>query len=183
VLPELVRRGVRPDAVTDQTSAHDPVHGYLPVGWTVEQWLAEQKANPERVRDAAKRSMRVHVEAMLAFKAMGVPVFDYGNNIRQMAFDEGCPNAFDFPGFVPAYVRPLFCRGVGPFRWVALSGDPEDIYRTDAKVKELIPERSAPAPLARHGPRAHRLPGPARAHLLGSPTAHREAETAKAHRG
>ncbi|GHE32519.1 urocanate hydratase [Vulcaniibacterium thermophilum] len=140
VLPELVRRGVRPDAVTDQTSAHDPVHGYLPVGWTVEQWLAEQKANPERVRDAAKRSMRVHVEAMLAFKAMGVPVFDYGNNIRQMAFDEGCRNAFDFPGFVPAYVRPLFCRGIGPFRWVALSGDPEDIYRTDAKVKELIPD-------------------------------------------
>jgi urocanate hydratase len=140
VLPELVRRGVRPDAVTDQTSAHDPVHGYLPVGWTVEQWLAEQKANPERVRDAAKRSMRVHVEAMLAFKAMGVPVFDYGNNIRQMAFDEGCRNAFDFPGFVPAYVRPLFCRGVGPFRWVALSGDPEDIYRSDAKVKELIPD-------------------------------------------
>ncbi|HZH44702.1 MAG TPA: urocanate hydratase [Lysobacter sp.] len=140
ILPELVRRGVRPDAVTDQTSAHDPVHGYLPIGWTVEQWQAEQKANPERVRDAAKKSMRVHVEAMLAFKAMGVPVVDYGNNIRQMAYDEGCTNAFDFPGFVPAYVRPLFCRGVGPFRWVALSGDPEDIYKTDAKVKELIPD-------------------------------------------
>ncbi|RPE77239.1 urocanate hydratase [Vulcaniibacterium tengchongense] len=140
ILPELVRRGVRPDAVTDQTSAHDPVHGYLPAGWTVEQWLAEQKANPERVRDAAKKSMRVHVEAMLAFKAMGVPVFDYGNNIRQMAYDEGCTDAFDFPGFVPAYVRPLFCRGVGPFRWVALSGDPEDIYKTDAKVKALIPD-------------------------------------------
>ncbi|WP_447585335.1 urocanate hydratase [Pseudoxanthomonas mexicana] len=140
VLPELVKRGVRPDAVTDQTSAHDPVHGYLPIGWMVEQWLAEQKAEPERVRDAAKQSMRVHVEAMLAFQQMGVPTFDYGNNIRQMAFDQGLKNAFDFPGFVPAYVRPLFCRGVGPFRWVALSGDPEDIYRTDAKVKELIPD-------------------------------------------
>ncbi len=140
ILPELVRRGVKPDAVTDQTSAHDPVHGYLPIGWSVEQWLAEQKANPEKVRDAAKKSMRVHVEAMLAFHAQGIPTVDYGNNIRQMAKDEGCANAFDFPGFVPAYVRPLFCRGVGPFRWVALSGDPEDIYRTDAKVKELIPD-------------------------------------------
>ena len=140
ILPELVKRGVRPDAVTDQTSAHDPVHGYLPIGWTVEQWLAEQKVEPERVRDAAKQSMRVHVEAMLAFQQRGVPTFDYGNNIRQMAFDQGLKNAFDFPGFVPAYVRPLFCRGVGPFRWVALSGDPEDIYRTDAKVKELIPD-------------------------------------------
>lgn len=138
VLPELVRRGVRPDAVTDQTSAHDPVHGYLPIGWTVEQWLAAQKTDPEGVRDAAKRSMRVHVEAMLAFQQQGIPTFDYGNNIRQMAQDEGCANAFDFPGFVPAYVRPLFCRGVGPFRWVALSGDPEDIYKTDAKVKEII---------------------------------------------
>ena len=140
ILPELVRRGVRPDCVTDQTSAHDPVHGYLPIGWSVEQWLAEQAANPEKVRDAAKQSMRVHVEAMLAFHAAGIPTVDYGNNIRQMAFDEGCKNAFDFPGFVPAYVRPLFCRGVGPFRWVALSGDPEDIYKTDAKVKELIPD-------------------------------------------
>ncbi|MGN6512324.1 MAG: urocanate hydratase [Lysobacteraceae bacterium] len=140
ILPELVRRGVRPDAVTDQTSAHDPVHGYLPIGWTVEQWLAEQQANPQKVRDAAKQSMRVHVEAMLAFHAQGIPTVDYGNNIRQMAFDEGCANAFAFPGFVPAYVRPLFCRGVGPFRWVALSGDPEDIYKTDAKVKELIPD-------------------------------------------
>ncbi|KRB06641.1 urocanate hydratase [Lysobacter sp. Root690] len=138
VLPELVRRGVRPDAVTDQTSAHDPVHGYLPIGWTVERWLAEQKSDPQGVSDAAKKSMRVHVEAMLAFQQQGIPTFDYGNNIRQMAQDEGCENAFDFPGFVPAYVRPLFCRGVGPFRWVALSGDPEDIYKTDAKVKELI---------------------------------------------
>ncbi|MET0891980.1 MAG: urocanate hydratase, partial [Pseudoxanthomonas sp.] len=140
ILPQLVRMGVRPDAVTDQTSAHDPVHGYLPIGWSVEMWLAEQKVEPERVRDAAKQSMRVHVEAMLEFEKQGIPTFDYGNNIRQMAFDEGCRNAFDFPGFVPAYVRPLFCRGVGPFRWVALSGDPEDIYRTDAKVKELIPD-------------------------------------------
>ncbi len=140
ILPQLVQRGVRPDAVTDQTSAHDPVHGYLPIGWTVEQWLAEQKQHPEKVRGAAKKSMRVHVEAMLAFQKQGIPTFDYGNNIRQMAKDEGCANAFDFPGFVPAYVRPLFCRGVGPFRWVALSGDPEDIYPTDAKVKELIPD-------------------------------------------
>ena len=140
ILPELVKRGVRPDCVTDQTSAHDPVHGYLPIGWTVEQWLDEQKADPDKVRDAAKKSMRTHVEAMLAFHAAGIPTVDYGNNIRQMAFDEGLKNAFDFPGFVPAYVRPLFCRGVGPFRWVALSGDPEDIYKTDAKVKELIPD-------------------------------------------
>ncbi len=140
VLPELVRRGVRPDAVTDQTSAHDPLHGYLPVGLTVAEWEEEQQIVPERVRAAAMKSMRTHVEAMLAFQQMGVPVFDYGNNIRQMALDAGCRNAFDFPGFVPAYVRPLFCRGVGPFRWVALSGDPEDIYRTDAKVKELIPD-------------------------------------------
>lgn len=140
ILPQLVQRGVRPHCVTDQTSAHDPVHGYLPIGWTVEQWLAGQKQHPEKVRDAAKTSMRVHVEAMLAFHAAGVPTVDYGNNIRQMAKDEGCANAFDFPGFVPAYVRPLFCRGIGPFRWVALSGDPEDIYRTDAKVKELIPD-------------------------------------------
>jgi urocanate hydratase len=140
ILPELVRRGVRPDAVTDQTSAHDPVHGYLPIGWTVEQWLDAQKSDAQRLRDEAKKSMRVHVDAMLAFKRMGIPTFDYGNNIRQMAHDEGCTDAFDFPGFVPAYVRPLFCRGVGPFRWVALSGDPDDIYRTDAKVKELIPD-------------------------------------------
>ncbi len=140
ILPELVRRGVRPDAVTDQTSAHDPLHGYLPAGWTLEEWFSEQKNNPEKVISAAKHSMRIHVEAMLNFEDMGVPTFDYGNNIRQMAFDVGCEDAFDFPGFVPAYVRPLFCRGIGPFRWVALSGDPEDIYKTDAKVKELIPD-------------------------------------------
>ncbi len=140
ILPELVRRGVRPDAVTDQTSAHDPLHGYLPAGWTLEEWFDKQKSAPEALVDAAKQSMRVHVEAMLAFEAEGIPTFDYGNNIRQMAFEVGCANAFDFPGFVPAYVRPLFCRGVGPFRWVALSGDPDDIAKTDAKVKELIPD-------------------------------------------
>ncbi len=140
ILPELVRRGVKPDAVTDQTSAHDPVNGYLPAGWTVEQWFQRRKADPDGTARAAKASMRDHVEAMLAFHAQGIPTFDYGNNIRQMAKDEGLANAFAFPGFVPAYVRPLFCRGVGPFRWVALSGDPEDIAKTDAKVKELIPD-------------------------------------------
>ena len=140
VLPELVRRGVRPDAVTDQTSAHDPLNGYLPIGWTLEQWAERRAADPEGVRDAARKSMRVHVEAMLAFKDAGVPTFDYGNNIRQMALDEGCARAFDFPGFVPAYMRHLFCRGKGPFRWVALSGDPEDILKTDRKVRELLPD-------------------------------------------
>ncbi len=140
ILPAMVKRGVKPDAVTDQTSAHDPVNGYLPMGWTVEQWFERRTSDPNGTRDAAKKSMRVHVEAMLAFQKMGVPTFDYGNNIRQMAKDEGCANAFDFPGFVPAYVRPLFCRGIGPFRWVALSGDPDDIRKTDAKVKELIPD-------------------------------------------
>jgi urocanate hydratase len=140
VLPEMVRRGIRPDAVTDQTSAHDPVNGYLPLGWTVEKWVAMRERAPEAVEAAARRSMAIHVEAMLAFRDMGVPVFDYGNNIRQVAKDAGITHAFDFPGFVPAYVRPLFCRGIGPFRWVALSGDPEDIARTDAKVKELIPD-------------------------------------------
>jgi len=140
VLPELVRRGVRPDAVTDQTSAHDPVNGYLPQGWTVEQWFERRKSDPAGTAKAAKQSMKKHVEAMLAFHAQGIPTFDYGNNIRQMAKDEGLENAFAFPGFVPAFVRPLFCRGVGPFRWVALSGDPEDIYKTDQKVKELIPD-------------------------------------------
>ncbi|KJV30912.1 urocanate hydratase [Luteibacter yeojuensis] len=140
VLPELVRRGVRPDAVTDQTSAHDPVNGYLPSGWSVEEWFERRKSDPAGTAKAAKASMRRHVEAMLAFHAQGVPTFDYGNNIRQVAKDEGLAEAFAFPGFVPAFVRPLFCRGVGPFRWVALSGDPEDIYKTDAKVKELIPD-------------------------------------------
>lgn len=140
ILPELVRRGVRPDAVTDQTSAHDPVNGYLPIGWTVEEWLERRASDPKGTAAAAKRSMRIHVEAMLAFHDLGVPVFDYGNNIRQMAKDEGLERAFDFPGFVPAYIRPLFCRGKGPFRWVALSGDPADIRKTDEKVRELVPD-------------------------------------------
>ncbi|MCF6342997.1 MAG: urocanate hydratase [Bacteroidales bacterium] len=140
ILPEMLKQGIRPDAVTDQTSAHDPINGYLPIGWTVAQWTNERETNPDKVQKAAEHSMKIHVEAMLAFHQLGIPTFDYGNNIRQVAFDQGCENAFDFPGFVPAYVRPLFCRGIGPFRWVALSGDPEDIYKTDAKVKELIPD-------------------------------------------
>jgi urocanate hydratase len=140
VFPELVRRGVRPDAVTDQTSAHDPVNGYLPRGWTLAEWQARREGDPKAVEQAAKRSMAEHVRAMLDFHRMGVPTLDYGNNIRQMAKEEGVADAFDFPGFVPAYIRPLFCRGVGPFRWAALSGDPEDIFRTDAKVKELLPD-------------------------------------------
>ncbi|GFZ98668.1 MULTISPECIES: urocanate hydratase [Sphingobium] len=140
VLPELFRRGVRPDLLTDQTSAHDPVNGYLPIGWTVAEWIERREREPEAVARAAKASMAVHVRAMLDFQAAGVPTTDYGNNIRQMAKDEGVENAFDFPGFVPAYIRPLFCRGVGPFRWAALSGDPEDIVRTDARVKELLPD-------------------------------------------
>ncbi|HUO92895.1 MAG TPA: urocanate hydratase [Rhizomicrobium sp.] len=139
ILPELVRRGVKPDAVTDQTSAHDPVNGYLPKCWTLAEWQEKRASNPEAVARAAKQSMAEHVRAMLAFHAQGIPTFDYGNNIRQMAKDEGVANAFDFPGFVPAYIRPLFCRGVGPFRWCALSGDPEDIYKTDQKVKEILP--------------------------------------------
>jgi urocanate hydratase len=140
ILPEMVRRGIRPDLVTDQTSAHDPLNGYLPGGWTLDQWRDGRERDPAAVEAAAKASMRIHVEAMLAFQQMGVPTVDYGNNIRQMAFDAGCERAFAFPGFVPAYIRPLFCRGIGPFRWVALSGDPEDIYKTDAKVKELLPD-------------------------------------------
>jgi len=140
VFPELVRRGVRPDAVTDQTSAHDPLHGYLPAGWTLAEWFDRQEKDPDSVAKAAKQSMVVQVQAMLDFHKAGVPTLDYGNNIRQMAKDEGLDHAFDFPGFVPAYIRPLFCRGIGPFRWAALSGDPEDIFRTDAKVKEVIPD-------------------------------------------
>ena len=140
VFPELVRRGVRPDVVTDQTSAHDPVNGYLPKGWSLADWEAKRESDPKSVEKAAKASMATHVRAMLDFQRMGVPTLDYGNNIRQMALEEGVKNAFDFPGFVPAYIRPLFCRGVGPFRWAALSGDAEDIFRTDAKVKELMPD-------------------------------------------
>jgi urocanate hydratase len=140
ILPELVRRGVKPDAVTDQTSAHDPINGYLPAGWTLAQWEARRAGDPKAVERAAKESMAAHVRAMLEFWRRGVPTLDYGNNIRQMAKEMGVDDAFDFPGFVPAYIRPLFCRGVGPFRWAALSGDPEDIFRTDAKVKELMPD-------------------------------------------
>lgn len=145
IFPELAERAgtdprYRPDVVTDQTSAHDPLNGYLPAGWTLDQHEKMRVSDPAAVEQAARHSMRVQVEAMLSFQAMGIPTVDYGNNIRQMARDEGLENAFSFPGFVPAYIRPLFCRGVGPFRWVALSGDPEDIYRTDAKVKELIPD-------------------------------------------
>jgi urocanate hydratase len=139
VLPELVRRGVKPDCVTDQTSAHDPVNGYLPIGWTLQKWEDQRQEDPKGVAKAAKESMAVHVRAMLDFHKQGIPTVDYGNNIRQMAFEEGVKGAFAFPGFVPAYIRPLFCRGVGPFRWAALSGDPADIEKTDAKVKELIP--------------------------------------------
>ncbi len=140
VLPELVRRGVKPDIVTDQTSAHDPVNGYLPIGWTLAEWEDRKQSDPKGVAKAARSSMAVHVQAMLDFFHAGIPTVDYGNNIRQMALEEGVSNAFDFPGFVPAYIRPLFCRGIGPFRWAALSGDPEDIAKTDAKVKELIPD-------------------------------------------
>ena len=140
ILPELLKRGVRPDAVTDQTSAHDPLNGYLPAGWTLEKAAELRTSDPDQVVAAACESMAAHVRAMLEFQRMGIPTFDYGNNIRQVALEQGVEDAFDFPGFVPAYIRPLFCRGIGPFRWAALSGDPEDIYRTDAKVKELIPD-------------------------------------------
>jgi urocanate hydratase len=140
LVPKMLARGIRPDAITDQTSAHDPVNGYLPMGWTVAEWIERRERDPEGTARAARISMARHVEALLSFKAEGIPVFDYGNNIRQEALDTGVAGAFDFPGFVPAYIRPLFCRGIGPFRWVALSGDPEDIYRTDARVRELIPD-------------------------------------------
>jgi urocanate hydratase len=139
VLPELVRRGIRPDIVTDQTSAHDPVNGYLPAGWTLDEWFTKRETAPHEVEKAARASMATHVRAMLDFHEMGIPTLDYGNNIRQVAKDEGIENAFAFPGFVPAYIRPLFCRGIGPFRWAALSGNPEDIWKTDRKVKELLP--------------------------------------------
>ena len=142
ILPEMLEKGIRPDAVTDQTSAHDPLNGYLPIGWTNEQVATERESNPEKTITAARQSMAVHVRAMLKFHEMGIPTVDYGNNIRQVAKEEGVENAFDFPGFVPAYIRPLFCQGIGPFRWAALSGDPNDIYATDAKVKELIPDDS-----------------------------------------
>jgi urocanate hydratase len=140
IFPEILRRGIRPDVVTDQTSAHDPLNGYLPAGWTLAEWEEKRERDPGAVVQAAKRSMAEHVRAMVAFHRMGIPTLDYGNNIRQMALEMGVEDAFSFPGFVPAYIRPLFCRGIGPFRWAALSGDPEDIARTDAKVKELIPD-------------------------------------------
>lgn len=140
IFPELVKRGVHPDIVTDQTSAHDPINGYLPQGWTIAQWKAKRESDPKAVEKAARASMKVHVAAMVDFWNAGVPTLDYGNNIRQVALEEGLENAFAFPGFVPAYIRPLFCRGIGPFRWAALSGDPEDIYKTDAKVKEILSE-------------------------------------------
>ncbi|MEX0609397.1 MAG: urocanate hydratase [Balneolaceae bacterium] len=140
VYPELVEKNLLPDAVTDQTSAHDPLNGYLPQGMSVEEWMEKRKSNPEEMISRARKSIAVQVRAMLAFQKKGIPVFDYGNNIRQEAFDEGVKDAFNIPGFVPEYIRPLFCRGIGPFRWVALSGDPEDIYKTDEKVKELIPD-------------------------------------------
>ena len=144
VFPELVRRmnagGARPDIVTDQTSAHDPLHGYLPQGWSVAEWRAKQETDPKAVEKAARASMCIHVAAMVDFWNAGVPTLDYGNNIRQVAQEEGLENAFAFPGFVPAYIRPLFCKGIGPFRWVALSGDPDDIYKTDAAMKKLFPE-------------------------------------------
>ncbi|MFO0203545.1 MAG: urocanate hydratase, partial [Alphaproteobacteria bacterium] len=140
VLPELLRRGVKPDLLTDQTSAHDPINGYLPKGWTLAEWEDTRKSDPRKVEAAARASMADHVQAMLEFQKRGVPTVDDGNNIRQMAKEEGVANAFDIPGFVPAYIRPLFCEGVGPFRWAALSGDPEDIYRTDEMVKRLLPD-------------------------------------------
>src|SRR5262245_45502252 len=140
ILPDIVKRGIRPDALTDQTSAHDPVNGYLPAGWTIAEWAEKRQSDPKAVEAAAMIALRSHVEAMLALYKAGVPTLDYGNNIRQMAFDMGLKDAFAFPGFVPAYIRPLFCRGIGPFRWAALSGNPQDIYKTDQRVKELIPD-------------------------------------------
>src|SRR5258708_3880399 len=140
IFPELPRRGIKPDVVTDQASAHEPRNGYLPAGGSLDEWTRRRETDPKAVERAAKESMATQVTAMLAFHRLGIPVLDYGNNIRQFAKEMGVADAFDFPGFVPAYIRPLFCRGIGPFRWVALSGDKEDIYRTDAKVKELLPE-------------------------------------------
>jgi urocanate hydratase len=142
IVPEIARRGVRPDIVTDQTSAHDPVNGYLPQGWSLAAWREKQESDPKAVERAARASMKVHVAGMLAFWNRGIPTVDYGNNIRQVALEEGLEDAFAFPGFVPAYIRPLFCRGIGPFRWVALSGNPEDIYKTDQKVRELLPDNT-----------------------------------------
>ncbi len=165
VLPELVARGVRPDVVTDQTSAHDPLY-YLPAGMTFEDAVVLRERNPEAFKEQAMASMARHVEAMLAFQRQGAIVFDYGNNLRQMAYDYGVKDAFDYPGFVPAYIRPLFCEGKGPFRWVALSGDPDDIYRTDQAIIDLFPENEASGALDQDGAAAGQVPGPALPHLL-----------------
>jgi urocanate hydratase len=174
VFPEILARGIRPDAVTDQTSAHDPRNGYLPIGWSVAEWETKRVTDPEAVAVAAKHSMRVQVEAMLGFHRRGVPTVDYGNNIRQVARDEGLADAFDFPGFVPAYIRPLFCRGKGPFRWVALSGDPEDIRVTDQVVAELLPHDTHLHRWLEHaGARIHFQGLPARICWLGLGDRHR----------
>jgi urocanate hydratase len=174
IFPEILRRGIRPDAVTDQTSAHDPVNGYIPAGWSVAEWEAKRITHPAEVAAAAKHSMRVHVEAMLGFHALGIPTVDYGNNIRQVAKDEGLANAFDFPGFVPAYIRPLFCQGKGPFRWVALSGDPDDIRVTDEIVATLMPhDTNLHRWLAHANERIHFQGLPARICWLGLDDRHR----------
>ena len=174
IFPEILARGIRPDAVTDQTSAHDPRNGYLPIGWSVAEWESKRASNPEEVAAAAKKSMRVQVEAMLGFHRLGIPTVDYGNNIRQVARDEGLAEAFDFPGFVPAYIRPLFCRGKGPFRWVALSGDPEDIRVTDEVVAELMPHDTHLHRWLEHaGARIHFQGLPARICWLGLGDRHR----------
>ena len=167
VFPELVAKGITPDVVTDQTSAHDPLNGYLPQGWTMEQAASMRKTDEQAVVNAAKRSMAIQVKAMLDLQSNGAATLDYGNNIRQMALEEGVENAFDFPGFVPAYIRPLFCQGIGPFRWAALSGDPEDIYKTDQKVKELIPDNPHLTQLVGYGSRAHPISGITFAYMLG----------------
>jgi urocanate hydratase len=174
IFPEILARGIRPDAVTDQTSAHDPRNGYLPAGWSVAEWESKRATHPEQVAEAAKKSMRMQVEAMLGFHRLGIPTVDYGNNIRQVARDEGLAEAFDFPGFVPAYIRPLFCRGKGPFRWVALSGDPEDIRVTDDVVAELMPHDTHLHRWLQHaGARIHFQGLPARICWLGLGDRHR----------
>ena len=171
ILPEMLARGIRPDAVTDQTSAHDPANGYCPTGWSVAQWQEMRERDPAALLTPRAISIARHVEAMLSFKDMGMPDVRLWQQYPPGSLDMALLNAFDFPGFVPAYVRPLFCRGVGPFRWAALSGDPEDIYKHRAKREGTDPRRSAPPPLARHGARADCLPGPAGADLLGRPRA------------
>jgi urocanate hydratase len=174
IFPQILARGIRPDAVTDQTSAHDPRNGYVPAGWSIAEWEVKRASDPEAVALAAKKSMRLQVEAMLGFHRLGIPTVDYGNNIRQMARDEGLKEAFDFPGFVPAYIRPLFCRGKGPFRWVALSGDPADIRVTDEMVAELLPhDRHLHRWLEHAGAKIHFQGLPARICWLGLGERHR----------